>query len=243
MPSWPLALLDLLYPPRCVVCRGHSEFPGFCASCYASILTPASPLCTLCGLPFATRAGQDHLCGSCAGTRPHFGRARAATLYAAHAPVDDPLKSTIQAYKYNRDVSLAPVLAKLLIDHAPLPAEEYDVLVPVPLHPERLRWRGFNQAHLLARRFAPSRHPTVDPFALRRIRATRPQVELSGVARRGNVAGAFRAPQPNRISGKRILLVDDVYTTGATVNECSRVLLEAGARGVDVLVLARAVPS
>jgi ComF family protein len=145
----------------------------------------------------------------------------------------------LQRYKYNRDVSLAPVLGALLYQRTPLAASTYDVIIPVPLHISRLRWRGFNQAHLLAQRFADD--CPIDPYSLRRVRPTRPQVDLNESERRRNVAGAFQVTRPQHVDGRRILLVDDVYTTGATVDECSHALVRAGAHSVDVLVLARAV--
>jgi len=113
------------------------------------------------------------------------------------------------------------------------------VIIPVPLHISRLRWRGFNQAHLLARHLPGQ--GVIDPYSSTRIRPTRPQVDLRESERRRNVAGAFRVTRPERIDGQRILLVDDVLTTGATVDECAGALRRAGARSVDVLVLARAV--
>lgn len=167
--------------------------------------------------------------------------ARACATYVASAPESAPLKRALQRYKYVPDVSLAPALGRLLLAHCPLTPVSYDVLVPVPLHIRRLRWRGFNQAQLLARHVARQHRLPLDPFSLERARATDPQVELDDDARRRNVAGAFVVPDPARVRGRRVLLVDDVYTTGATANECSRTLLRAGARHVDVLVLARAI--
>ena len=118
---------------------------------------------------------------------------------------------------------------------------EYDLIVPVPLHLHRLRWRGFNQAQFLAHALARDVGVPVDALSLRRVRATHPQVQLNEGERRRNVRHAFRVTRPRRVRGQRVLLFDDVYTTGATVEECSRALLQAGAAGVDVLVLARAV--
>lgn len=205
---------------------------------------PQSPLCTICGAPFDTRGGTDHPCSRCLRRPPRFSRARACAIYAAgdpgsDSPRTDPLKVVLQRYKYNRDVSLAPVLGALLQQRAPLAAAAYDVIIPVPLHIDRLRWRGFNQAQLLAQHFANGCR--IDPYSLSRVRSTRPQVDLHESERRRNVAGAFRVAHPRRIAGRRILLVDDVYTTGATVDECSDALVRAGAESVDVLVLARAL--
>jgi len=202
---------------------------------------PASPLCPTCGAPFHTHADADHACAHCLRHPPRFGRARACTLYDAADTRHHPLKSVLQQYKYNRDVWLARPLAALLVERAPFAVGAYDVLMPVPLHVQRLRWRGFNQAQFLAQPLARATGVTLDPHSLQRVRPTRPQVDLDEKERRQNVAGAFRVARPQQVKGRSILLVDDVYTTGATVNECSGVLLRAGAKRVDVLVLARAV--
>jgi ComF family protein len=244
MRHWWNAALDLLYPPRCCGCGRATKRPGFCRLCQATIALPQSPLCTVCGAPFQTGAGADHPCGRCLVRAPRFGRARACALYDARDAgtgnaATVPLKAVLQRYKYNRDVSLAPVLGALLRQRAPLSPSAYDVIIPVPLHISRLRWRGFNQAQLLAQHFAAG--SAIDPYSLTRVRSTRPQVDLHESERRRNVAGAFCVTRPQRIDGQRILLIDDVYTTGATVDECSGALRHAGARSVDVLVLARAV--
>lgn len=197
-------------------------------------------MCRVCGEPYRG-AGRDHDCPICRRRRRRFDRARACLLYErGPASNDSPLVRVLHDYKYQRDVTLAPLLADLLIDRAPLPVD-HDVIVPVPLHRDRLRWRGFNQAHLLARRLGRRCGVPVDPFLLVRARPTPPQVGLDEADRRRNVAGAFVAPRPLALAGRSTLLVDDVYTTGATVEECARVLKRAGARRVDVLVLARAV--
>jgi ComF family protein len=235
------ALLNLLYPPTCSGCGQPTERPQLCQHCRQRIITPRSPLCPTCGVPFHTREDADHSCARCLQRRPRFGCARACAIYDAADSSDHPLKSVLQQYKYNRDVWLARPLSALLIERAPLAAGRYDVMLPVPLHLQRLRWRGFNQAQLLAGPLAAATGVRLDAFSLQRIRPTQPQVELDEKARRQNVADAFRVVRPAQVEGRRILLIDDVYTTGATVDECSRVLLRAGAQNVDVLVLARAV--
>jgi len=147
----------------------------------------------------------------------------------------------VQRFKYGPDVTLAPTLGDFLADNGPV-MDAYALLVPVPLHPSRLRWRGFNQALLLARPLARRGRVRLAPFALARTRPTAPQVGLNDKERQENIAGAFTVRDPVLVRGRSILLIDDVYTTGATVNECARVLRGAGARRVDVLVLARAAP-
>lgn len=197
-------------------------------------------MCPICGLPFRGQA-RDHSCPVCRGRRRRFDRARACLLYE-RGQVDDagPLARVLHDYKYQRDVTLAPLLADFLIQSCPL-IVDHDLIVPVPLHRDRLRWRGFNQSHLLARRLGQHFNVRVDPFLLTRARPTPPQVGLDEADRRRNVAGAFAVRRITTLAGRHTLLVDDVYTTGATVEECARVLKRAGARRVDVLVLARAV--
>lgn len=241
MRQWWNTVLDLLYPPTCCACGAATQQPQFCARCRAAITTPASPLCPLCGIPFRTRGDTDHPCGQCLAHRPRFGRARACAVYDASEGAADPLKTVLQQYKYGRNVSLAVPLSGLFLECCPLPLETYDLIIPVPLHLSRLRWRGFNQAHFLAHRLALVARVPLDAFALQRVRPTRPQVQLNVEQRRQNVARAFRVVRPQRVCNHHVLLVDDVYTTGATVNECSRALLQADAKTVDVLVLARAI--
>ncbi len=153
---------------------------------------------------------------------------------------EDPLRHSIHELKYRGELGIARVLGRALAVAAHRRGLAADVVAPVPLHLDRLRWRGFNQALLLARHLGLGKTP-VAARALVRTRPTRPQVELDGTARRANVAGAFRVADAASIAGKRIALVDDVMTTGATVDACSRALLRAGAARVDVVVVARAV--
>lgn len=217
-----------------------SPAPGFCAPCTGRIRWTQSPVCVSCGVPFAAAGDVEHRCEACLRHPRQFRQARACALY--ESGVDDhPLKAALHRYKYQPEASLARPLAGILLARCPLPVYAYDRIVPVPLHPKRLRWRGFNQALLLARPLSKHTGTPIDAHSLRRLRATRPQVELTGAERRNNVARAFVVTRPRAIRGRRILLVDDVYTTGSTVEECSRALLAAGARVVDVLVLARAV--
>jgi ComF family protein len=148
--------------------------------------------------------------------------------------------SVLHRCKYERDVSLAAVLAGWLVRHCPRD-RTYDIVIPVPLHRDRLRWRGFNQAVLLARPLARAWDVPHDPFVLARTRHTAPQVGLDERERRRNISGAFGVRRPSAVRERSVLLVDDVYTTGATLEECAHVLRRAGARHVDALVLTRAV--
>jgi competence protein ComFC len=149
----------------------------------------------------------------------------------------------LQKFKYGRKVSLGKPLGRLMARGCQefLEASQIDLILPVPLHSKRLRWRGFNQSLLLARQVSRMYEAPVDPFLLYRNRETPPQTQLTEEERRKNVRGAFAINAGRTLKDRRVLLVDDVYTSGATVNECSRVLVRAGAREVYVLTLARTV--
>lgn len=238
--------LDLLYPPRCRSCGEPIRGPDarcFCPECTRSIRLIAHPLCDICGQPFIDAAGEDHSCGACLSRPPTFTRARAWACYPRDEGQEDPLRTVLQRFKYGKKVSLGPPLGKLLSSSALAFFRDVslDLVVPVPLHPRRLRWRGFNQAAILAREIGRSWHMPMDPFILFRSRETVPQTGLKGDERRKNVSGVFRVEKGESVRNKRLLLVDDVYTSGATVNECSRVLRRAGAVEIYVLTLARAV--
>lgn len=235
------AMLALLYPQRCLGCKALIESEEvFCPACRAFIFPIESPLCVCCGLPFATAVGPDHLCSRCQARPPAFRQARSWALYHGGA-TPHPLSHAIQNFKYHRDLNVGKALASLGVLHFPLKSQVYDLIVPVPLHSHRLRWRGFNQSLILARALGSARHTTVDPFLLERTRPTVPQTELNAGERRANVRGAFAVIAPERLAEKCVLLVDDVYTSGATVEECAKVLCRAGAKVVDVFTLARAV--
>jgi ComF family protein len=228
--------LDFVFPPRCPACAERTKHVALCDTCAAAIAPARSPLCPSCGESFPG-SGPDHCCSRCLRRSPHFARARACALYChdRHSPLIDVL----HRFKYGRDVTLAPVLGAFLADHCPLP-DDHDLVIPVPLDLERLRWRGFNQAAVLARVLAARRRRPLRPMALQRCRVTPPQVGLGEDERRRNIAGAFAVRDRAAVRRRTILLVDDVMTTGATVDECAKTLRRAGARRVDVAVLARA---
>ena len=213
---WWHALVDFFFPPRCPFCGESADegsSGGVCPSCFAQIRKIVHPRCPRCGIGFSSGAGEDHLCSDCLTGTGYFAKARALAHYEGIIP------EVISRYKYRGDSRL---------------------VVPVPLHPRRLRRRGFNQSLLLARRISRQCSLPLDFTSLRRIRATVPQTELSAAERRKNIRGAFAVLRPQAVAKKDILLIDDVFTTGATVEECAKVLLKAGADRVDVLTFARA---
>ncbi len=196
-----------------------------------------SPLCSRCGIVFKSREGQDHLCGRCLERPGAFTRARAVGIY------DQSLRAAVQALKFNAMVQLAPSLGRLL-RHAyrhHWPVGDIDLIAPVPLHPRRFRQRGFNQSYLLIADWRSTGGAMVVRDLLDRHRDTQPQTGLDRRQRRININRAFSIRRPGQSAGRRVLLVDDVLTTGATVEACARVLLKDGARRVDVLTLARAL--
>ena len=209
--------------------------PLVCPTCLKPLIPPTSPLCPRCGLMFTSRIGIDHWCGVCIRRPPGFSKARAAGVY------DRTLMGAIQRFKYHGKTQLARPLGRLLALtlNRHWHASAIDAMVPVPLHRKRLRQRGFDQVTLLLR--AAPWPVAVHTDVLTRVRATPPQTDLRRRARRANVRKAFRVVQPSRVRGQRLLLIDDVFTTGATVDECSRTLLQQGATRVDVLTLARAM--
>ncbi|MDI6854117.1 MAG: ComF family protein [Deltaproteobacteria bacterium] len=230
------SLLDFFLPRLCVFCRGavsEGAAAAVCQACQDQIQWVASPLCLRCGRVFGSKEGADRICGLCQKEPPPFVRARAAVLYDE----DGPAASAIKQFKYGRRMDMLPVLQTWLRTPTFLePAAAVDLLVPVPLHSRRLKERGFNQALLLARAF-PDQPLARD--ALVRVRHTVPQSGLNPKERRENVKRAFAVPRAEQVKGKKIILVDDVYTTGATVKECAKVLMKAGAREVQVLTVAR----
>jgi len=204
-----------------------------CPACEGKIEWVASPLCPRCGRVFPNRDGVDHLCGPCQTDPPPFTRARAAALYDE----DGPSGQAIKRFKYNRRLDMLPVMHHWLKRPLCLDLiQEADLAAPVPLHPNRLRQRGFNQALLLAQGLP---EVPLERELLVRQRHTPPQAGLNPKERRDNVKGAFAVPRPDLVKGKRILLIDDVFTTGATVKECAKVLRRSGAREVDILTVAR----
>lgn len=260
------AALTLLYPPRCAGCDAFldTEHACFCRACVLT-LVPVERACPRCARPLATTVERPAPCLACLLRPPRFVHALAPYEYGG------ALAEAIKRMKWSRLPQLAWGLGALLAQRlatAPLPFVEVDLIVPVPLHPRRLRRREFNQAAALAfalRRAAadrqqrvalaprPAGHDGAPPArllhrapvatrALIRTRDTPPQTGLDAADRRRNVQGAFAVPRPDKVRGRSVLLVDDVMTTGATADACAAALDRAGAASVVVLTLGRAVP-
>jgi len=229
-------VLDMLFPPLCVGCRTTVSQPGFCPACWSAVTFLEGPGCRCCGLPFAVVLEGDNLCAACLAKPPAFDSARAILVY------DEKSRGAILALKHADRLDLVPGFSRWLSRSGSALLKDSDLVIPVPLHPWRLWRRRYNQSAELARRLARDWALAYDPSALARTRPTPSQGAMaSAKARRRNVLAAFKVPQPARVAGRRILLVDDVLTTGATVDSCARALKRAGAARVQVLVLARVV--
>lgn len=221
-------LLDLVFPPHCVVCGAMGSW--LCVRCIQNIAVLEPPWCPHCGRSVSS-AG---LCRVCQNASSHLVGMRSVSAHVA------PLREAVHALKYNGMRVLAEPLGEILADYWRLAVLPSSIVVPVPLHEARLRQRGYNQSFLLAQSFAARVSLPVDSRALVRRRNTRCQVELSSAERRVNVAGAFWC-RSGALAGERVLLIDDVLTTGATLEACASALLDAGAKEVWALTLTRAV--
>ncbi|MDB5631641.1 MAG: amidophosphoribosyltransferase [Tardiphaga sp.] len=229
--------LDIALPTLCVACREPVAGDGVCANCWAKLSFIAPPFCARLGIPFVYDPGPGILSMQAIADPPAYQRARAAVRY------DDVARTLVHQLKYHDRTDLAPAMGRWMARAGQELLAEADVLVPVPLHWRRGFSRRFNQSGALARSISRQSGVTVSRDALRRIRPTEHQIGLSRSERAANVQGAFKVPQDKRpdIQGRRVILVDDVLTSGATADACARTLLRAKAAQVDVLVFARVV--
>lgn len=232
-------LLDLLLPHRCISCAKILAAEGaLCTDCWNDIAFVSAPVCQCCGVPFELGEMEDLHCRDCLQKMPEFDRARSAFLY------DEASRQLLLAFKHGDRTDLAPHLGRfmerLIRDLDPMP----DLITPVPLHRWRLLRRQYNQAALLAENLAQASGLEYHSDLVRRHRATKSQGHLSPGARQRNLRNAFdiRARDHAYVADKHILLVDDVLTTGATLNACASTLKQAGAASVQAVTLARALP-
>lgn len=226
--------LDTLLPPRCYGCGAPVADQGrLCPDCWSGLTFITPPRCACCGYPFDYAIGGDSLCAACMARRPGYDVARSGLAY------DDASRRLVLAFKHGDRTHLAGPLAELMALAGDDLLKNADIILPVPLHPGRLFRRRFNQAALLAGTLARRSDTDWSPTRLLRHRATSTQGGQSRRGRQRNVTGAFR--MRGRLDDRAVLLIDDVMTTGATVEACARCLRRAGARHIAVLTLARVV--
>jgi ComF family protein len=229
--------LDVALPTLCVSCREPVAGDGVCAACWAQLSFIAPPYCPRLGIPFVYDPGPDLLSMEAIAAPPAYQRARAAVRY------DEIARTLVHALKYQDRTDLAPTMGRWMARAGRDLVADAGLLVPVPLHWQRGWSRRFNQSGALATVIARQSGVGLAADALRRVRSTRQQVGLTRSERAENVQGAFRVPPEKQasVAGRHVVLVDDVLTSGATVDACARALLRARARQVDVLVFARVV--
>jgi ComF family protein len=230
--------LDVALPPLCPSCRAPlGDGVGLCAECWSKLSLIEPPYCARLGIPFTYDPGPGLLSMEAIANPPAYDRARAAVRY------DDIARALVLSFKYGDRLDLAPMMGKWMARAGRELLSEADALLPVPLHWRRLWARRFNQSAALAGTISDIGGVPVLHGALKRVRATPQQVGLSKTERADNVQGAFRVPADEKahVAGRRLVLIDDVLTSGATVDTCARALLRAGAAHVDVLVFARVV--
>jgi ComF family protein len=230
------AVVDGVLPPRCLACgETVGEPDAMCGRCWGSMTFFSPPWCAVCGTPFAHPMGEDALCGACASERRSWDRARAVLRYDKHS------RHLVLGLKHGDRTHVARAFGRWMLRAGSEVLLGADLLVPVPLHWTRLFQRRYNQAALLAQAIRSAGGPEVAADWLVRRRRTPMQGRLGPASRERNVRGAFAIQAGRSFAGKRVVIVDDVMTTGATVEECARILKRAGAASVGVLTLARAL--
>ncbi len=229
------AALDIALPQLCAACRDPVEGRGLCPSCWSKLSFITRPHCERLGIPFVYDPGPGVLSMEAIANPPTYNRARAAVRF------DEISRALVHSLKYGDRLDLAPMMGRWMRHAGRELLAEADALVPVPLHWRRQWARRFNQSAMLAAAISAESGVQVAAHALKRVKATAQQVGLSRTERAGNVQGAFKVADEGRaaVSGRRLILVDDVLTSGATVEGCARALLRAGAANVDVLIFAR----
>jgi ComF family protein len=231
------AALDALYPPTCLACRAAiAQADALCPTCWGAMRFIERPFCDRLGTPFEQDLGETPLSQQAVDNPPAFRRARAVARFE-----DGPARRLVHRLKYSDRGELARPMGAWMARAGADVLVDADAITPTPLHARRLWTRGFNQAAALAREIARRAGKPYEPGLLERVKATRSQVGLTREQRAENVQGAFRSPSGAPVAGRRIVLVDDVLTSGATANAATRALLRAGAAEVDLIVFARVV--
>ena len=232
-------VLELLLPDRCRICNAPlapgADWVGICRQCAGNITCLDNDRWCRCGRTRFAGVARDQRCARCLRRPPSYLRAVALFSY------EEPVSILLRRLKFQSDTTVLPPLASIVRSFGFAADFSPDWIVPVPLHAKRLRDRGLNQSLLLARLLYADQPEKINPFLLQRSKNTIPQTGLDGAARRKNLKGGFAVGRPDLVRGRRICLVDDVFTTGTTVEECSKTLVKAGALDVFVVTVARVV--
>lgn len=235
MIKWLSTLIDVILPPRCLVC-GKSVYSGngLCSDCFTKISFISHPYCLHCGRPLPLQTNEQHYCVDCLSHKDDVRLCRSAVKY------DDFSKKLILDFKFSDCLENRTLLTNwLFLAGQDIFKEGIDIIIPVPLHYTRLFKRKYNQSAVLAHGLSKLTDIPVDYKSLQKIKRTAPQISCSGKQRVRNVKKAFEVVSTENIKGKRIVLIDDVFTTGATLRECAKALKKAGAKSVDALTIAR----
>ncbi|AIL13193.1 hypothetical protein IM40_06275 [Candidatus Paracaedimonas acanthamoebae] len=231
-------ILDFILPPQCINCSTRVlQQGGLCADCWEKISFISKPFCFFCSFPFNIQIEDESVCGPCARKRPLFTRARTAIYY------NEASKPMILRFKHADALHITPLFAEWLYQAGQDLFQQAEYLVPIPLHWSRLVYRGYNQAALLSHKLSKKAKIPHLPDLLERNRRTPSQGDLTAKEREKNVSNAFKLKEKYKqlIRNKHILLIDDVFTSGATVRACTKVLKKSGAKQVDILTLARVI--
>jgi len=231
--------VDLIFPPRCSACGERLDkedlSPSFCRDCLGQFRFITPPLCPLCGYPYADKTSENHLCQACLLSPPPFVAARFVASY------EGVLQDVLHRFKYGGDTQIGEALGEIMANFTwPLfEIRDYSMIIPVPLHIKKLRERGFNQALTLSKIIAKHHRLKLDYLSFKRTEFTQPQTTLGKKARQVSVTGVFDVAHPEKLKREKVILIDDVYTTGSTLTECARTLKEAGVTTIAVLTMAR----
>jgi ComF family protein len=231
---------DIIFPLQCLACAeiiNSPANPAFCGPCREKIKFLTGSLCPGCGIPFWSSPASSHICGNCLENKPYFTQARAVANF------ETIIMEAIHRFKYGRSISVGNALGFFMADFSfpDFDFAQYSLLIPVPLHIKRLRERGFNQSLLLADKLGKKHNLPVSFSLLKRQKFILTQTGLNKTEREKNIKGAFVVTDKKKVSNENIILVDDVYTTGATINECAKTLIKTGAQKVAAITLARVI--
>jgi ComF family protein len=229
---------NIIFPPQCPACTdiiNQQVHQVFCSDCLGKINFITNNFCPICGAPFLASPAGNHICGNCLENKPYYSQVRAVASF------ETVIMEAIHKFKYGRNISIGYALGSFMAGFSfpDFDFPEFSLLVPVPLHVKRLRERGFNQSLLLAQVIGNKYKLPVDFSLLKRNKFTLTQTGLNKAEREKNIKGVFAVADKKKIAGISLILIDDVYTTGATVNECAKVLLKAGAQKAAALTLSR----